>query len=89
MALNRTNGVFSPTMFHPTVYDTGRGKSKSLREEEEDLRKHLLKEDEEILPIILAISSNTFDTPRNLYGNWQQRIFFSAFHTLPRTIRAK
>ena len=58
MALNRTNGVFSPTMFHPTVYDTGiQGRSKPLRQEEEDLRRHLLREDEEILAIILAIGS--------------------------------
>jgi len=57
MALNRTNGVFSPTMFHPVVFDTGLGGSKGLRQEEEDLRKHLLREDEEILAIIIAIGS--------------------------------
>lgn len=57
MALNRTNGVFSPTMFHPVVYDTGKGGSKPLRQEEEDLRRHLLREDEEILAIIIAIGS--------------------------------
>ena len=58
MALNRTNGVFSPTMFHPVVYDTGAlGGSTPLRQEEEDLRRHLLREDEEILAVIMAIGS--------------------------------
>ena len=56
MALNRTNGVFSPTMFHPTVYDTGLvGRSKKPEFIKEPLRERLLREDEEILAIILAI----------------------------------
>jgi len=55
MCLNRGNGVFSQRMFHHKVYDTGH-RHKPLREQEEDLRKHF-REDEEILPIILAIGS--------------------------------
>ena len=57
MALNRSNGVFSPTMFHPVVFDTGLGRSKRPLEYEEPLIDRLLKEDEEILAIIVAIGS--------------------------------
>ena len=51
------NGIFSQRIFHPEIFDTGFGSSKPLREQEEDLRRHLLREDEEILTIIIAIGS--------------------------------
>jgi len=63
MALNRTNGVFSPIMFHPTVYDTGKGHSGPNRLRHNlpivsDELRQILREDEEILPIIIAISQD-------------------------------
>ena len=57
MCLNRTDGVFSPTMFHPTVFDTGLPGGSKGKEKEYWDRLRLLKEDEEILALIIAIGS--------------------------------
>ena len=59
MALNRSNGVFSPTMFHPTVYDTG-PIGHPVREEEDgfDFYRHAKREDEDILEFILTVTTS-------------------------------
>lgn len=60
MALNRFTGVFSETMFHPTVYDTGTGSSRPPIDEQKqfDYHKHALREDEEIIEFILMITTS-------------------------------
>ena len=61
MALNRNNGVFSETMFHPTVFDTGAaGRSRAWQKEKYkyDLYRHARLEDEEIVEFILAVTTS-------------------------------
>ena len=57
MALNRTNGVFSETMFHPTVFDTGQAGSATPISPEDLNRHRILREDEELMLFIAAIES--------------------------------
>ena len=51
------NGIFSPDIFSNRVFDTG-ASHKKKPEEHDDTRDRLLKEDEEILTIILAITED-------------------------------
>ena len=51
------NGIFSGDVFHDDIYDTG-PKGSATPIAPEDLNRHqILKEDEEILAIIMAIES--------------------------------
>jgi len=49
-------GIFSEKIFNDQVYYTGIG-SKALRGDYDDFRDQILREDEEILAIIIAIGS--------------------------------
>ena len=51
------NGIFSGSIFHDDIYDTG-PKGSATPISPHDLNRHqILKEDEEILAIIMAIES--------------------------------
>ena len=53
-----SNGIFSQKMFHHEIFDTGDSSNQPPHPEIDLVRERLLKEDEEILAVIIAIASD-------------------------------
>ena len=53
-----SNGIFSQSIYHHEIFDTGDPSNQPQQQEPETHRERLLKEDEEIMLFIAAIESS-------------------------------